>query len=325
MTMTTNNLPLISIGMPVFNEVKMLRTSLDALLSQDYEQFELLISDNASDDGTIEICTEYVNKDKRVKLYREPINKGSLYNFLKVFNLSSGKYFMWASGHDYWEKNFLSSCVKILENDNNVVLAYPLAKRIDPDGQFLYFSQDTIDTQGKSPIERFLFLITTIKTGVMFYGLFRKESLVRFFNTFNVRAIWGFDVIILTGLSLMGTFAYIPQPLFTWRQVRDENPEIRRKTVPIIMDPIGGHKKTQLTMGDLLHEMGEGVLEVIQISSLSKKNKDFLSKRTKQCFARRYSVNWPNENPIAMYGATLLLKKVFMKIKILIKYLINLK
>src|ERR1700736_1527871 len=57
--------PFVSIGMPVYNGENFLRQALSSLLAQDYPRFDLIISDNASDDGTEEICREYQARDSR--------------------------------------------------------------------------------------------------------------------------------------------------------------------------------------------------------------------------------------------------------------------
>ncbi|HKN52024.1 MAG TPA: glycosyltransferase, partial [Amycolatopsis sp.] len=63
--MTT--VPRLSLGLPVYNGEEYLAESLDALLGQTYEDFELIISDNASTDGTDEICRQYADKDSRIR------------------------------------------------------------------------------------------------------------------------------------------------------------------------------------------------------------------------------------------------------------------
>ncbi|MEM4134638.1 MAG: glycosyltransferase, partial [Candidatus Micrarchaeia archaeon] len=79
--------PLVSIGMPVYNGERFIRQALDSLLAQDYENFELIISDNASEDKTPEICLEYAARDKRIRYYRNEKNMGAAWNFKRVFDL----------------------------------------------------------------------------------------------------------------------------------------------------------------------------------------------------------------------------------------------
>ncbi len=72
-----NAAPRLSVGLPVYNGEKYLAESLDALLGQSYGDFELIISDNASTDGTEEICREYLARDSRISYVRQPVNIGA--------------------------------------------------------------------------------------------------------------------------------------------------------------------------------------------------------------------------------------------------------
>ena len=61
--------PKVSIGMPVFNGEKYLKEAINSILAQTYQDFELIISDNASTDQTPQICSEYAFKDSRIRYY----------------------------------------------------------------------------------------------------------------------------------------------------------------------------------------------------------------------------------------------------------------
>ena len=63
--------PRLSIGLPVFNGEDYLREALDALLGQTFEDFELIISDNASTDQTPNICESYRKQDSRIRYFRQ--------------------------------------------------------------------------------------------------------------------------------------------------------------------------------------------------------------------------------------------------------------
>ncbi len=106
--------PLVSIGLSVYNGERFISHALDSLLSQEFEDFELIISDNASTDRTGQICLEYAARDKRIRYYRNEYNRGAVWNFNSVFKLSCGEYFMWASHDDYFDRRYLSSCLDAL-------------------------------------------------------------------------------------------------------------------------------------------------------------------------------------------------------------------
>ena len=73
--------PLVSIGMPIFDAEQYLVGALRAVLAQDYPNFELIISDNGSKDGTKEICLEFQKTDSRIRYIRHPKNLGASKNF----------------------------------------------------------------------------------------------------------------------------------------------------------------------------------------------------------------------------------------------------
>src|SRR2546425_9420098 len=95
--------PQVSVGLPVYNGERYLAEALDSLLTQSYEDFELIICDNASTDRTGEIARSYAAKDKRVRYARNDKNLGAGGNFRRGFALASGEYFRWAASDDVCE------------------------------------------------------------------------------------------------------------------------------------------------------------------------------------------------------------------------------
>src|SRR5713226_9738948 len=87
--------PMVSIGLPVYNGEAYLRQVLDSVLAQTFSEFDLVISDNASTDGTEAICREYAAADPRIRYHRQARNRGVTWNFRQVVLLSSGQYFLW--------------------------------------------------------------------------------------------------------------------------------------------------------------------------------------------------------------------------------------
>jgi glycosyltransferase involved in cell wall biosynthesis len=85
--------PKLSIGLPVYNGERYLRQTLDSLLGQEFQDLELIISDNGSSDGTAAICEAYAKADKRVRYYRSNTNQGATWNYRRVLELAEGTYF----------------------------------------------------------------------------------------------------------------------------------------------------------------------------------------------------------------------------------------
>lgn len=105
----------VSIGMPVHNGEKYISEALDALLSQSHTDFELIISDNASTDGTGAICQQYAAKDGRVRYVRQAVNLGALANFTFVRDAARGECFMWAAADDKWDPNWISEMLSAMK------------------------------------------------------------------------------------------------------------------------------------------------------------------------------------------------------------------
>jgi glycosyltransferase involved in cell wall biosynthesis len=111
----------LSIGLPVFNGEKFLQKCLDSLLEQTFENFEIIISDNASTDNTQNICQKYSEKDKRIRYIRQEKNIGLLPNFNFVLEQSNNKFFMWIGVDDYILPDYVKKNIDVLISNSNVV------------------------------------------------------------------------------------------------------------------------------------------------------------------------------------------------------------
>lgn len=119
--MTSNNNPILSIGMPVYNSIHTVENAIESLLMQTFTDFELIISDNCSDDGTHELLKQIALIDQRIKLTRQPKNIGAIKNFEFVLTSANGKYFMWAAADDFWLPEFIGVNIDFLEKNTDYV------------------------------------------------------------------------------------------------------------------------------------------------------------------------------------------------------------
>ena len=108
--------------MPVYNGERFLRQAIESVLDETFADFELIISDNASTDGTRAICLEYIRRDPRVRYYRNERNLTAARNFNRVYELSSGEYFKWATADDLAAPGLLEKCIAVLDAHPEVVL-----------------------------------------------------------------------------------------------------------------------------------------------------------------------------------------------------------
>lgn len=147
--------PKLSIGLPVYNGERYLRQTLDSLLGQEFQDLELIISDNGSSDGTASICEAYAKADKRVRYYRSNTNQGATWNYRRVLDLAEGTYFKWAAYDDECLPAMLRRCVEVMDNaDESVVLVYPWFEFIDESGSVIRHMLGSTGTIFTLPRER---------------------------------------------------------------------------------------------------------------------------------------------------------------------------
>ena len=205
--------PLVSIGMPVRNAERHLREAIESLLAQDYPNFEVVISDNASSDATESICREYTGRDQRVSYHRSDQDRGAVWNFNQVFGLARGTYFMWAAHDDLRAPRYLSACVAELEAHPDAGLCCTDVEFIDEDGQPVPQWTAMIRPVGPNPRAR-VSAVARSRYWIDVYALMRSDVLVK---TRLAQPVWGFDVSIQLQMCLRAPALMIHEKLFLYR------------------------------------------------------------------------------------------------------------
>lgn len=216
-----NPRPLVTVGMFVHNEDDFIRDSITSILDQDYDNVEFIIADNASSDGTSEVCAELSAGNDRIDYVRHPQNIGAAENSTFVLERARGRYFMWASGHDLWSTDLISSCVESLERHPQAALAVGKSDWIDADGGALAEASGYYDTRGLPAVARFFFAFWGNLHPVL--GVIRMDCLRAIPK---IHACAGSDQIVLADLALQGDFLFVPRTSWSRRQPR--KPETHR-------------------------------------------------------------------------------------------------
>ncbi len=203
--------PRVSIGVPVYNGERYLGATLDSLLAQTFGDFELIVCDNASTDGTEAIARACAARDARVRYVRHERNLGPPRNYNHAFDLSCGEYFRWFPSDDLAAPESVARCVEVLDREPSVVLAYPKTTLIDEDGRVIRDYEDRLHLQSPCPSERFAQLLRDMVLCNAQYGLMRAAVLRRIGP---LGLYVGSDNVLLAELSLYGTFWEIPKRLF---------------------------------------------------------------------------------------------------------------
>jgi glycosyltransferase involved in cell wall biosynthesis len=214
--------------MPVWNGQEFIRLGVESLLGQSFGDVELIITDNASTDGTQAICEEYARVDKRIRYYRNEVNTGLQANFAKALELAVAPYFMWGCHDDQWDASYVSKMVDVLDQQASVVLAGSNAASIDQHGvrRRLYDNATVYSPVGTvARAHRFIRARPGGGHATLIYGLMRTPVIQRIgyvplgrIKNLN-RGYYAIDLVTLFRMLFEGDFHVSEETLYSHRDV----------------------------------------------------------------------------------------------------------
>ena len=226
--------PLVGIGVTLRNRAEYLPDALDSLLAQSYPHLQIVLMDDGSTDGTEAVARAYERRDPRVRYVRFAERLGMVEAWRGAFEQASdegARYFAWGSDHDRWHPRWVETLVATLEQYPDVVLAYPLTQRIDPNGGLLAKPARQFETFGVADCAtrwRLFNRSDSVAAGDMVYGLMRVPA-VRDAGIF--RSVLCPDRLLLAELTLRGQIRQVPEVLWYRRQFAAGSIERQRSTL----------------------------------------------------------------------------------------------
>jgi glycosyltransferase involved in cell wall biosynthesis len=209
--------PRLSIGLPVYNGENYLAEAIESLLGQTYEDFELIISDNASSDGTEDICRHYEAQDRRIRYIRQPRNIGGAPNHNYLVTQARGELFKWAAHDDLYARDLLQRCVEALDKFPHVILAHSWTATVDGLGDIIAPIRYTLATASPSAPDRFRSMLYDVggddDGGVIRMSVLRRTALLGSYHHS--------DRTLVAELALHGPFYQVPD----WLYFRRDHPE----------------------------------------------------------------------------------------------------
>jgi len=208
--------PPVSVGLPVRNGMPYLVACLESIRLQSFPDFELLICDNASTDGTEEVARELARTDPRVRYVRVESDSGASANFNRSFAGTTGGLFTWAASDDRFCPGYLEETVRHLEMNEHLAMCVPAVRFIDEQGQELsVLSQPA--ALGAPEVNLRLRSYLDRRSWFMVYGLARREALERT-GLFPQR--FGPDVILIWEVLLRFRIGTLPETLLEYRRYK---------------------------------------------------------------------------------------------------------
>lgn len=173
--MNIKNAPLVSVCIPTFNRAGCLEKAITSAQKSDFPNLEIIVSDNASNDSTEELCRQKAKSDVRIRYFRHPKNLGPTANFEFARTQAKGKYFLWLGDDDCLTEKYIGACVNRLESDEGLILvsgnaAYHLGdNRITHYGIFYVLNSS-------AALFRVLKYFFLVGDNAIFYGVYRKSQ-----------------------------------------------------------------------------------------------------------------------------------------------------
>lgn len=199
-------LPLVSIVIPTFNRVAFIEASIDSILFQSYKKIQLIVVDDGSTDGTINLLQQKYGS--RIELIRNSVNYGQAKSLNLGWSKCKGEYLGYLSSDDLLNKEAVAYLVEILESQSEVICAYPNNELINLHGK-------TIKSNLCSEfiyIQSLLSLECPIGVGALF-----RKSVLKKVNGWNTTFKIMPDLDFWFNISALGKFHFLNKSLGSYR------------------------------------------------------------------------------------------------------------
>ncbi len=205
--------PLASIALPVRNGADTLAPVVESVLGQSHSDLELIISDNASTDGTEEVCRHFARVDDRVVYRRHPTDIGLLNNFRSAAEISRGGYVRWLGDDDTLEPDYLAQVLQVFAEDERRVLVTTQIGYTDAAGnETLHAGYDPVLLASEDPVVRLAELLRLLTGGFglldPLYAAMRRDLAV-----LPRRSMLREDEVFAARLALAGPWGHVAVPL----------------------------------------------------------------------------------------------------------------
>ena len=203
--------PLVSIGLVAYNREQKIGRAIESVLSQDYQNIELIISNDFSTDNTHDTCLAYAKKDGRVRYFNQKVNLGMTQNFVFVQKEAKGDFFMWLSDDDWLDKDYISKCIKSLRNKEYSLVCGKT--RFYKDDTLLN-KEDVLNINDNNSEKRVIDYFKSVGSNVILYGLMPMEVInkVVYKNTF------GADLLVSAQVVFQGKVRTLEDTFFNYSE-----------------------------------------------------------------------------------------------------------
>lgn len=201
-------MPKVSIITTIYNRDRYLAQAIASILAQTYNDFELILFDDGSNDHSLEIAKEYAQKDSRIKAIASP-HIGRIPALIRASALATGKYLALVDSDDWISANCLTETVSVLDNKPDIGMVYTNCQYVNSDGNILGARK-----QSQIPYSRDRLLIDFIAFHFRMY----RRSLFTFVDGYDLKQEYCEDYDLTLKLSEITKVEFVPQATYYYRQ-----------------------------------------------------------------------------------------------------------
>jgi glycosyltransferase involved in cell wall biosynthesis len=208
----------VTLGVPAYNEGPWIERTLRSIQCQSHQNFAVLLSDNASTDGTSDACADMARQDPRFVHVRHQSNKGAAFNFHFARIASESPYFGWVGAHDLLHPEFLSVHLGALRAQPSAAGSFTYFEWIDGSDRSIQRDGDTgIATPRHGAWTRYLWSIAIGSDLGPMHALFRRDAI----PDVPVHPVVAADHVLLASIAFRGCFLAQPGHLYRLRHFHE--------------------------------------------------------------------------------------------------------
>ena len=213
--------PKVIICVPVRNGAKTIRRTLDSIFAQDYPNFEVVISDNCSDDETANIVHEYGRSDRLKYYYNSKLENWAEGNWNHILSLAKGSLIALYHADDLYMPTMVSRQVEFLKNHPKMSAVFTTTQTINESDQFIRNGIRHLpkDLEGQNEFD-FPDLFNAVLKHSNFLTvptLMARSNLLEKVGLFNLKYCTAADIDYWFRLALVGSVGIIDEPLHCYR------------------------------------------------------------------------------------------------------------
>lgn len=189
---------LVTVGIPTYNRCGSLRRAIESVLEQDHTPRRVVVSDNASEDGTPALVEDLIRRHPELEYRRHSENCGPTANFQSLWPTTGDGFFMWLGDDDWLGPGSLAACAEQLLADPSLVMVAPATRYHSDDGTSL---EEPVNLIEDDPCQRVLSYFKQVSTNGVFFGLTRCSALAAIPGFSN---LMGGDWLHVAALAFQG-------------------------------------------------------------------------------------------------------------------------